>query len=392
MFDITQQIESHYREMVNLRRHFHMNPELSFQEYKTSQYIADYLTDLGLDEVRTNVGGLGVVGKIIIDTNLPTVALRADFDALPIQDEKDVSYKSTIDGVMHACGHDAHTASLLIVAKILNEHKNELTGNVTFIFQHGEEVDPGGAISMIKDGALDRVDIVFGQHMSSDLPVGTIGYKSGTLTGMPDDFFITMKGKGGHASKPESTIDPVAATISLCNQMQFIHRNIPSSSSNVLSITMIQTGSQNNIIPEESKVAGTIRTFDYQTQKIMIDSLKKCLNSTSTYFGVTYELEYLKGYPPIVNDHYATQLIYDSASNSTSIDKVIELEASLGGEDFSYYLQRVPGSFFHTGTYNPNFKAGYPHHHPLFDIDESGMKYGVEVLINATLKYFNDQS
>ncbi|GGB11559.1 amidohydrolase [Macrococcus hajekii] len=385
------QIADQYNdELIKLRRHFHMHPELSFQEEKTPAYIADYLRQLNID-VETGVGGRGVVGRMIKDPSLPTLAIRADFDALPIQDEKEVPYKSTVDGVMHACGHDAHTAVLLITAKILSEHRDAIPGNLVFIHQHAEEVDPGGAIQMIADDCLKGVDAIIGQHVSSSLPVGHLGYKVGTVTGIPDDFWITLQGRGGHAAHPDTTVDPVAAAIRLCNDLQYIvSRQVKPTSPAVLSITMLKAGEQNNVIPDTAAISGTIRTFDAETQSLIYNELKKCLEGLVTTTGITYDLKYLKGYPPVVNTAEEMMMIVDAAKKVDSITKLVELEPALGGEDFSYYLQRVPGAFFYTGTRNENFKADFPHHHPKFDIDEQGLMNAVKVFLQSVEDYFQE--
>ncbi|UOB20408.1 amidohydrolase [Macrococcus armenti] len=383
------QVNQYYDELVAIRRHLHMYPELSFQEEKTPEYIAAYLESLGI-EVERNVGGRGVVGRLIKDSALPTLAIRADFDALPIQDEKDAPYKSQIPGVMHACGHDAHTAVLIITAKILANNFDKLNGNLVFIHQHAEEVDPGGAIQMIADNCLRGVDAIIGQHVSSDLDVGKVGYKYGTATGIPDDFWITIKGKGGHAAHPDTTIDPVAATIRLCNDLQYIvSRKTSATTPAVLSVTQLEAGDQNNVIPDSAKIAGTIRTFDAETQNLMIKELKKCLEGLVTTMGISYDLKYSKGYPPVINSTNETDLIVNAARKIEDITELVELKPSLGGEDFSYYLQRVPGSFFYTGTRNAHFKADFPHHHPKFDIDEKGMLNAVKVFLQATEDFFN---
>ncbi|TDM13511.1 amidohydrolase [Macrococcus bovicus] len=386
---LTQLADQYNDELIKIRRYLHMHPELSFQEEKTPAYIADYLHSLGI-EVETGVGGRGVVGRIIKDPALPTLAIRADFDALPIQDEKEVPYRSTVPGVMHACGHDAHTAVLLITAKILSQHQDEIPGNLVFIHQHAEEVDPGGAIQMIADDCLRGVDAIIGQHVSSSLPVGQIGYKVGTVTGIPDDFWITLQGQGGHAAHPDTTIDPVAAAIRLCNDLQYIvSRKTKPTAPAVLSITMLNAGEQNNVIPDTAFIGGTIRTFDAETQNIMYQELKNCLEGLVTTTGITYDLKYLKGYPPVVNTEKEMMLIVEAAKKIESVTELIELEPSLGGEDFSYYLQRVPGAFFYTGTRNENFKADFPHHHPKFDIDEKGMLSAVKVFLQSVEDYFS---
>ncbi|ARQ05566.1 amidohydrolase [Macrococcoides caseolyticum] len=384
-------VNKYYDELVAIRRHLHMHPELSFQEEKTPEYIAAFLEEQGIT-VERNVGGRGVVGRLIKDESLPTLAIRADFDALPIQDEKDAPYKSQVPGVMHACGHDAHTAVLMITAKILAKNFDKINGNLVFIHQHAEEVDPGGAIQMIADNCLKGVDAIIGQHVSSDLDVGKLGYKYGTATGIPDDFWITIKGKGGHAAHPDTTIDPVAAAIRLCNDLQYIvSRKTSATTPTVISVTQLQAGDQNNVIPDSAKIAGTIRTFDPTTQKLMIDELKRCLEGLVTTMGITYDLKYSKGYPPVVNTTNETDLIVNAARKIEDIEELVELKPSLGGEDFSYYLQRVPGSFFYTGTRNENFKADFPHHHPKFDIDEKGMLNAVKVFLQATEDFFNKE-
>ncbi|MGZ9850038.1 amidohydrolase [Macrococcus psychrotolerans] len=384
-------VNEYYDELVAIRRHLHMHPELSFQEEKTPEYIAAFLEEQGIT-VERNVGGRGVVGRLIKDESLPTLAIRADFDALPIQDEKDAPYKSQVPGVMHACGHDAHTAILMITAKILAKNFDKINGNLVFIHQHAEEVDPGGAIQMIADNCLKGVDAIIGQHVSSDLEVGKLGYKYGTATGIPDDFWITINGKGGHAAHPDTTIDPVAATIRLCNDLQYIvSRKTSATTPAVISVTQLQAGDQNNVIPDSAKIAGTIRTFNPTTQRLMIDELKRCLEGLVTTMGITYELKYSKGYPPVVNTINETDLIVNAARKIEDIEELVELKPSLGGEDFSYYLQRVPGSFFYTGTRNENFKADFPHHHPKFDIDETGMLNAVKVFLQATEDFFNKE-
>lgn len=389
---IESAVSKYYNDMVHIRRHLHMYPELSFKEVHTPAYIADYLRELSID-VAEGVGGRGVVGKLTVDESLPTVALRADFDALPIQDLKDTPYKSTVPGVMHACGHDAHTAIVLTAAKILSEMKDDLKGNIVFIHQHAEEVDPGGAMQMIADGCLDNVDAIFGQHVTSSLDVGKIGYKYGTATGMPDDFTITIKGRGGHASRPHDTIDPVAAGISLCNQLQYaVTRRTKAMDSVVLSITMFNAGLQHNVIPDEVTIGGTIRTFNQEMQDVMITELKNALEGLVRTTGVSYDLDYMKGYPPVVNDDAMTDIVIESAHKISTVNEVRQLEPDLGGEDFSYYLQRVPGTFFYTGVRNSSFKADFPHHHAHFDIDEKGMVNAVSVMLEAVFTYLERES
>lgn len=389
--DLVKLAQENYRETVRLRRHFHMHPELSFKEVETPKFIAKYLSDLGI-EVETEVGGRGVVGRIIIDETKPTVALRADFDALPIQDEKDVPYKSQVPGVMHACGHDAHAAVLLTVAKIISAHQEELKGNIVFIFQHAEEVDPGGAIQMINDGCLDDVDAIFGMHVSSVVQVGDMGYKYGIATGMPDDFTITLIGEGGHGAKPQNAIDPVAAGILLCHDLQYnITRKISPMDNAVLSITIFNAGSQHNVIPDRVTIGGTLRTFSYEVQETLIHELHRSLRGIQASHGVRYDIDYMKGYPPLENDDTMVDLAREVMTQVSTVKNQERLEPDLGGEDFAYYLRRVPGAFFYTGTKNTALKADYAHHTSHFDIDEHGLKNGVAVMLGVALEYLNKE-
>ncbi|MGG3736569.1 M20 family metallopeptidase [Aeribacillus pallidus] len=387
-----QRLEELFPETVDLRRNFHQYPELSFHEEKTPQKIADYLKRLGI-ETRTNVGGRGVVGTIKGKHPGKTVALRADFDALPIQDEKNVEYRSKVPGVMHACGHDAHTATLLTVAKVLQEHRHLLKGNVVLIHQFAEEVAPGGAKPMIEDGCLDGVDVIFGTHLWSLLPVGQIGYRKGPAMAAADKFEIAIQGKGGHGAAPHDTVDAIMLGTSYIQMLQqIVSRRINPLAQAVISVGQFQAGNSFNVIADKATIIGTVRTFDGAIQDQIILEMESLLKSLCDHAGATYEFLYEKGYPPLINHEQETDFLIKCASSIVGDENVVSLEPSMGGEDFAYYLQKVPGTFFFTGAGNPEVGAMYPHHHPKFDIDERSMLYAGKTLIAATVRFLEQHA
>src|SRR5699024_6154782 len=261
MEKLYRKLDETYDEMVDIRRHLHKNPELSFEEKNTAKYIANFHKELGHD-IRENVGGNGVVATLHGGKTGPTVALRADFDALPIQEENDVPYKSQVDGVMHACGHDGHTASLLGLARVLNNMKESIQGTVVFLHQHAEEIPPGGAKSMIEDGCLDGVDVVFGTHLQSQVPYGKVQYRSGAIQAAPDKFAIKIQGKGGHGAMPHETKDSIVVAGQLIgNLQQIVSRRINPLDSAVVSISSIEAVNSYNVIADSVEMSGTVRTL-----------------------------------------------------------------------------------------------------------------------------------
>ncbi|YCA43629.1 M20 family metallopeptidase [Bacillus sp. JZ8] len=380
-------LEDIYPEIVELRRYFHQYPELSFREVQTPAKIADYLNSLGLD-VKTGVGGNGVVGFLKGGDQGKTVALRADFDALPIQDEKDVSYKSKNPGVMHACGHDAHTATLLGVAKVLSEMRDRLCGNVVFIHQFAEEITPGGAKPMIEDGCLDGVDVIFGTHLWTPIPIGEIGYRSGEFMAAADRFDITINGKGGHGASPHDTVDPIAIGTSLVQALQHIvSRRVDPLKPAVLTVASFQAGDAFNVIPQKATIRGTVRTFDEEVQHFIQQEMEKITEGICQQGGASYDFTYQKGYPAVINHSYEANLVAEHASLIVGSSNTKEVLPNMGGEDFAYYLQKVPGAYFFTGAGNEKKKANYPHHHPKFDIDERSMLIAAKMLTSLTLSY-----
>lgn len=378
---LLKKIDDHFEEMQEIRRHLHMHPELSFQEKETANYIANFYKKLGVP-VEENVSGYGLIARIKGSNPGKTIALRADFDALPIQDEKDVPYKSKMPGVMHACGHDGHTATLLIIGKLLWEMRDEIAGNYVLIHQHAEETDPGGAIGMVKAGALNGVDAIFGTHLSSNHPTGTISYRVGPMMAAVDSFEMKIQGKGGHGAQPHQTKDAIVIGSQLVmNLQQLVARRVAPTASAVLTVGSFVAQNADNIIADSAYLNGTVRTFDKDVRATMEREFRRIIQGTEITNDCTIELDYCCGYPALVNHEKETLFVRDIAQN---ICVVAEMEATMGGEDFSYYLEEIPGTFFFTGATPENYA---PHHHPQFDIDEKGMLVAAKVLLTAALDY-----
>ncbi|WP_285871505.1 MULTISPECIES: M20 family metallopeptidase [Metabacillus] len=379
-------------EMIDIRRHLHQHPELSFEEVETPKFIANYHEKLG-HEVRTNVGGRGVVATLKGGKPGPTVALRADFDALPIQEENEFSYKSKVDGVMHACGHDGHTAALLGLAKVLNQMKNELEGNIVFIHQHAEELPPGGAIAMIEDGCLDGVDVIFGTHLWATVPLGEIGYRVGPFMAAPDRFDIKIQGYGGHGSQPELTKDSIVIGGQLINNLQqIVSRRVSPLDSAVVSVCSFEAKNPYNIIADSASLTGTVRTFKEDVREFIEKEIERVVKGTCLVTDADYSYTYSKGYPATVNHKEETEFLAKVAEMAPNVESVKEHELIMGGEDFAYYLQHVKGTFFMTGAQIAGREKTYPHHHPKFDFDEKALLIAAQVLGNATLQYMKENS
>ncbi|MCT6815946.1 MAG: amidohydrolase [Lysinibacillus fusiformis] len=383
-------IDENYEEMVGIRRHLHEYPELSFEEVETPAYIAAYHKELG-HEVREGVGGRGVVAVLRGERPGKTVALRADFDALAIQEENDLPYKSKVAGKMHACGHDGHTATLLGLAKALNKMKSEITGNIIFIHQHAEEVAPGGAKPMIEDGCLDGVDVIFGTHLWAPTPIGEILVKDGAIMAAADKVEIAIQGKGGHGAEPHHSIDAVTlASQFVISAQQLISRRIDPLKSAVLTIGHFEAINPFNVIADRVKLAGTIRTFEEDVRTQMEQELEAVLNATCLAFGASYEYRYTRGYPPVYNHQKETEFVAQLASTVPGVEQVKTCPPFMVGEDFAYYLEKVPGTFFFTGAKSPEWETAYPHHHARFNFDERAMLIAAKTLGKATLEYLKE--
>lgn len=383
-------LDANYNEMVGIRRHLHEYPELSFEEVETPSYIATFHRELG-HVVREGVGGRGVVAILRGGKPGKTVALRADFDALAIQEENDVPYKSKIAGKMHACGHDGHTATLLGLAKALNAMRDQIEGNVVFIHQHAEEVAPGGAKPMIEDGCLEGVDVIFGTHLWAPTPLGEILVKDGAIMAAADKVEITVQGKGGHGAEPHHSIDAVTlASQFVVNAQQLVSRRIDPLKSAVLTIGHFEAINPFNVIADRVVLAGTIRTFEEEVRIQMEQELEAVLNATCLAFGASYEYRYTRGYPPVYNHLRETEFLAQLSSTVPGVDQVITCPPFMIGEDFAYYLEKVPGTFFFTGAKKPEWETAYPHHHARFDFDERAMLIAAKTLGKAALTYLKE--
>jgi len=381
------EIEAMYEQMVEWRRHLHQYPELSFQEVETPRMIAGILQRYGI-EVETHVGGRGVVGTIRGAKPGKTIALRADFDALPIPDEKDVPYKSRVSGVMHACGHDGHTATLLAVAKVLSDNRDKLCGNVVLLHQHAEELHPGGAIGMIEDGCLDGVDVVFGTHLTSQAPTGTYLYAKGYAMAAADAFEIKIQGKGGHGASPHETVDAVAIGAQLVNQLQYIvSRQINPQKAAVLSVGSFHAGHAGNVIADSAILKGTVRSFDENVREHMQREVTHIVAGISQALHADCQLTYTAGYPAVYNHPEEADAFLEAVRRFADESRVVEMAPIMGSEDFAYYLRERPGMFFFTGARNEASGAKYPHHHPLFDIDEQALVHAAKALVALVYHY-----
>ncbi len=374
-------LEGEYEQIVQWRRHMHANPELSFVETNTARFIADTLKSFGYD-VRTGVGGNGILADLTGALPGPTIAFRADFDALPIDEENDVPYKSQTPGVMHACGHDGHTSTLLGVAKVLADRQGELRGSLRFIFQHAEEKLPGGAISMIEAGALDGVDEVYGAHLASYMPLGKLSVSSGPSMAAVDSFVITVQGKGGHGAKPHQTVDAIVVGSQLVTSLQHIvARHINPLHPAVVTVGVFQAGSAFNVIADKAKIEGTVRSFDPDVRKQLERDIRDMVHGITLAEHATYTLDYVNGYPALVNPPEQAEQVRDLFVRRFGEQSLFGVDASMGAEDFAYYLQHRPGHFFNVGSQNDSEDTAFPHHHPRFDIDERALLIAAQAFL-----------
>ncbi|WP_414055501.1 amidohydrolase [Macrococcus equi] len=382
--DIHQLVNNETEQLIKDRRFLHMHPELSFEETNTYMFILQQLQKLEHFHIRERVGDKGIVATISNHTG-PSIALRADFDALPIQDEKNVPYKSQAHGVMHACGHDGHTAILLGVARILNAQFEQINGKVVLLFQFGEELAPGGADPMTNDGALEGVDRIYGNHLWSPFEHGAIHCKYDAMLASPDMFNITILGKGGHGAHPDTAIDAIVAMATFITNIQtIISRTVSPTSEAVLTIGKVEAGNAFNIISDKAKCSGTVRTFDPDIKILIKTAIENELKGLSIAKGITYVLDYVDGYPAVVNHHSCVDIIQRATERAGLPYKIMKQQ--MIGEDFSYYLQHKEGAFFFTAAGNKEQGITAPHHHPLFDFDESAMNDALNVFLNILIE------
>ena len=380
-------------EIIEIRRHLHAHPELSYEEYETSRYVAERLKSFGIEEVK-NLATTGLVAEIKgRNPDKKTVALRADMDALPIHEKNDVTYKSTKPGVMHACGHDVHTASLLGSARILQTVKSEIEGTIRLIFQPGEEKNPGGASLMIRDGALKNPvpSSILGQHVFPLLPVGKIGFREGMYMASADEIYLKVIGKGGHGAAPELCIDPVViASHIIVALQQVISRNASPKQPTVLTFGKIIAEGATNIIPNEVNIAGTFRALNEQWRAAGLEKIKKMAESIAEGMGGRCEVEISHGYPYLENNPEVTRRIRSAAAEYVGEENIETLDVSLGAEDFSYYSQEIPASFYRLGTKNEAKGITSYVHTPTFDIDEDALGLSCGLMAWLALKELED--
>ncbi len=390
--EIKKQIEQLQEELIALRRDFHMHPELGFQEIRTSEIIARYLQECGL-EVQTNVAKTGVVGLLRGSKPGRTVMLRADMDALPVQEENDVPYKSVEPGKMHACGHDGHVAMLLVAAKILASHKEEIKGNVKFVFQPNEE--DAGALQMIKEGVMENphVDAVFGIHLWTPIPSGQIAVAGGPVMAGQYNFRLVVKGQGGHSGSPHASIDPIITAANLIQTVQLIQtREIDVLKPTLIIFGKISGGSAPNIIPSNVEMLGSIRTLYDSSDELEEQPrrrFERIVANVCEACRAGYELEFIPSSSTLINDPNLIGMVKEVAGTIVKPENVAPF-VCMGGEDFAEFSNEVPGVFSFIGTGNQEKETTFPHHHPRFNLDEDVLSAGVEMHVRTVLAYLAD--
>lgn len=378
--NIRKEIAGLSDEIYYYRRHFHKYPELSFKEFKTAETISKYLKDFGIKH-KKNVGKTGVVGEIYFGPG-PTIALRADMDALPMQEKGSLDYKSRNDGVMHACGHDGHMAILLGAAKSLSKNNRIKKGTVKFIFQPAEE-GGGGARYMIEDGCLNGVDEIYGLHLWNYQKYGEVGLKTGAVMASADIFEIEILGKGGHGAAPQGTVDAIVVASHLINILQtVVSRNTDPLENTVLTIGKIKGGENFNVISDNVIMHGTTRAYSEKNRQMIKKRMEEIIEGISNSFNAIIKIKYKEGYPPTVNHDLPVKNVLLAAKDIVG-DQAKSPYLSMGGEDFSYYLQKIPGCFFFVGSApEKNDILSTPHHCSHFDIDERSLLVGASVYLN----------
>jgi amidohydrolase len=375
--------------IVEWRRQIHQFPELGFKEQLTAEFISRCLSEWGIEH-QTGVAKTGIVAVVHGSQPGPVLGIRADMDALPIQEENQVPYCSRHHGVMHACGHDGHVSIALGTAYYLSQHRDSFAGTVKFLFQPAEE-GPGGAKPMIEEGALTNpdVDAIIGLHLWNNLPLGTVGVRTGALMAASELFQCTIHGKGGHGAIPHQTIDSVVVGAQIVNALQtIVSRNIDPTKSAVVTVGRFHAGSAQNVIADTADLAGTVRYFDPAYADLFPERIEHIIAGICQSHGATYSLNYDALYPPVINDPGITELVRSVALSVTETPAGVVPDChTMGGEDMSFFLQEVPGCYFFLGSANPDKALAYPHHHPRFDFDETALPVGVEMFVRCVEAY-----
>ncbi len=379
-------------QLVEWRRQIHQKPELGFQEKITAEFISQKLQNWGIEH-QVGIAQTGIVAIIKGEksTHGKVLAIRADMDALPIQELNEVPYCSQRDGIMHACGHDGHTAIALGTAYYLYQHRQDLNGTVKIIFQPAEE-GPGGAKPMIAAGVLNNpdVDAIIGLHLWNNLPLGTVGVRTGALMAAVELFRCTIFGKGGHGAIPHQTVDSLVVAAQIVSALQtIVSRNINPLDSAVVTVGELHAGTAVNVIADTAKMGGTVRYFNPDLAGFFKERIEKIIAGICQSHGANYDLDYINLYPPVINDADIAALVRSVAQEVIEIPMGVFSECqTMGGEDMSFFLQEVPGCYFFLGSANAEKKLDYPHHHPRFDFDENALPMGVEIFVRCVEKFF----
>ena len=380
-------IEDLLPQIVSWRRHFHKHPESSFNEFATTEFLIKEIEKLGNVKISRPMA-TGLIARLEGAAPGPTIALRADIDALKMTELTGLEFASENDGVMHACGHDAHTAMLLGAVYVLSKNQKALKGNFVFIFQPAEELPPGGALAIVKANVLDDVDAILGQHVSTIVDVGQMGILAGASSANTDNFEIKVIGRGGHASVPNLCIDPIPVAMQIVTALQqIVARNIGPAEKAVLSVTRINGGTANNIIPDVVTIGGTVRTYTKENREKIHERICSIVPNISEAENCEGTVSYIWGYPTTVNVPEYVDAISALGDGLYGAGTVVTIAPSMGGEDFSYYLEKVPGCFMYLGVKNPEKGCIYPGHNTKFNIDEDSFAMGVAMMTNGALRF-----
>jgi len=386
--ELRNETESLTPRLIQWRRGFHRRPEVAFKEFQTSAFLREHFEKLGMPV--KPLAGTGFRAELAGRAGGKTVALRSDIDALPLQEEGDKEYISLNPGASHSCAHDGHMAVLMGVAELLSKRREQFQGRVVFILQPAEELPPGGAKAMIEEGALEGVDAIFGLHFWQPLPTGLIGIVKGPMMAQSDNFRIMVKGKGGHGSMPHQTVDPILVASHLVVSLQsIVSRNVDPLKAAVLSFGTVEGGTIYNIIPGQVKLSGTVRTFDPALQALIEKRLREIAEGVSKSLGAEAGVEYEIGYPPLVNDPASVDFVLDVVKRSLGEERIKPIAPVMGGEDFAYYLQEIPGAFLFFGAGDG---TKFPHHHPGFDFDEKALPQAVLLMTSLAIEYLKRKS
>lgn len=389
-FDVAQEVALQRRNLISLRRDFHMHPETAFREKRTSRVIASHLRQLGLS-LQTGVGGTGIVGLLHGALPGPTLMLRADIDALPIEEPDSKPYASRNPGAMHACGHDGHVATTLVAASILAQHRDTLKGTIKLVFQPAEEI-MAGALSMINDGVMrDPVpDRVLGFHLANWIPVGLIGMRPGAIFAGVDELRIKIRGQGGHGALPHKAIDPITAAAQCITAIQtIVSREIAPSSPAVVTFGTIEGGTAFNIIPPYVELTGTVRSFDEDVRGFVLERIKSIFESVAASMRCEAEYLHIRSCPPVMNDPEITASVQNVATRIVGAEHARYLEPTTVSDDIALFLEQVPGCYFMVGSGNPERGLDGAHHSPDFDFDEAALSIATEVMVCCALEYLS---